>query len=56
MTVEGKKIEKQKIPVGTWSSEKRFEKFDNYTFRKPKPFYRVGKAHDKTNRIIINGL
>ena len=43
MTVEGKQIEKQKIPVGTWSNEKRFEKFENYTFRKPKPFYRVGK-------------
>ena len=43
MMVEGKQIEKQKIPVGTWSNEKRFEKFENYTFRKPKPFYRVGK-------------
>ena len=56
MTVEGKQIAKQKIPVGTWSNEKRFEKFDNYTFRKPKPFYRVGKNSPQIYKFIIKEL
>ena len=41
--VEGKSKDKHKIPVGTWSNEKRFEGYRNYTLIKPKPFYRVGK-------------